>query len=95
MSRKPGKSGEWEVNKGIAEAILRDRTQRRKVMSFFAFLLLAVFAVGLWAIDDWLARGLWRFLIYWGGCALLAVFVMLFALFDALAVLREERDRSE
>ncbi|GAA5477514.1 hypothetical protein Hhel01_01000 [Haloferula helveola] len=57
--------------------------------------MLAMFAIGLWAIDGWLAESVWRFAIYWLFCAGLAMFVMLFALFDALSVIKEERDRSE
>ena len=87
------RTGQWDVNKGIAEAILRDRMQRRKVLSFFAFLLMGMFALGLWGIEGWLLQSPWRFGLYWGACALLALFVMLFALFDALSVIKEERER--
>ena len=91
MSKK--RISQWEVNKGIAGAMLKDRTQRRRAMSSFAFVLLGVFAAGLWGIDGWLQENVWRFLFYWGGCALLALFLMVFALFDVLAVIREEREK--
>ena len=50
-------------------------------------------AAGLWLIDDMLARNPWWFLLWWGGCAVLTCGVLLFALYDALAVWREERQK--
>ena len=50
-------------------------------------------AVGLWLIDAWLAEVAWRFLLWWGACAILACLLMVFALYDALAAVREERNR--
>lgn len=90
MSKKPS---DWESHKGVARGILQDRGMRRQAMGRSLALLLAVFAIGLWAIDGWLAANVWRFVIWWGGCAFLAIFVVMFALYDALAVIREERDR--
>lgn len=84
---------DWKLWKALAAGILADRMHRRRALTGFAVALLAMFALGLWGIDDWLGASLWRFAIYWLVCAGLAVFVMLFALFDLLAVLREERDR--
>lgn len=83
----------WEDCKGIARAILRDRVARRKVIGRMLMAALLMMAAGLWLIDDWLAGDLWRFVIWWGACAGLTCMVMLFALYDALAVVREERDR--
>jgi hypothetical protein len=91
MSRKRG--SQWAVNKGIAEAILRDRSQRRNVLGGFAFAMLAMLAFGLWGIDDWLKESVLRFGIYWAVCGLLCLFVLLFALFDMLATLKEEREK--
>lgn len=84
---------DWQSSKGVAKSILHDRTLRRKAMARSLVLLLAVFAIGLWVIDKWLATNLWRFVLWWGGCAFLAAFVVLFALYDAMRVIREERDR--
>jgi polyferredoxin len=81
------------MNLGMAMAILTDRTLRRRVLSTFLILLLAMFASGLWLFDHWLEKNLWRFVIWWGACAVLAVFIFLFALYDAMAVVREERER--
>lgn len=77
----------------MAAGILAERQARRRALSGFATVMLGMFALGLWGIDGWLAGSPWRFAIYWLLCAGLVVFVLLFALFDALAVLREERER--
>ena len=77
----------------MAAAILSDRPMRRRVMSGFLVLLLAMFASGLWVFDRWLMASPWRFVAWWGACGVLAVFIFLFALYDAMAVIREERDR--
>lgn len=90
MNERPS---DWQSSKGIAKGILHDRTLRRKAMARSLALLLAVFAIGLWAIPGWLQENLWRFVIWWGGCGLLAIFVVLFALYDVMRVIREERDR--
>ncbi len=50
-------------------------------------------SVGLWVIDDWLGESAVRFLIWWGVCGVLALVLMIFALYDSVAVFREERDR--
>ncbi len=49
---------------------------------------------GLWLLDDWIWQHPWRVLIWWGVCAAATCVVMLFAIYDALAVAREERDQS-
>jgi len=50
-------------------------------------------AAGLWLIDEWLLASPLRFLCWWGVCAIATGVVMLFAIYDALAAIREERDR--
>jgi peptidoglycan biosynthesis protein MviN/MurJ (putative lipid II flippase) len=87
-----GKDG-WNDSKLIARAILHDRAARRKVMARMLLIALALMAVGLWLIDVWLAKNPWWFLLWWGACAVITVGVMLFALYDALAVIREEREK--
>ncbi len=93
FSRRVVSVSDWKIWKAVAAGILADRGPRRRALTGFAAALLAMFAVGLWGIDGWLAESIWRFAIYWLLCAGLALFVMLFALFDLLATLREERDR--
>ena len=90
MSDSPS---DWQSSKGLAKNMLHDRSTRRKLMGRSLALLLAVFAIGLWVIDDWLTHNLWGFIVWWGGCAFLALFVVVFALYDVMRVIREERDR--
>ncbi|MGE9270492.1 MAG: hypothetical protein ACQKBU_06790 [Verrucomicrobiales bacterium] len=77
----------------MARGILRDRGARRRMLGGFAASMLAMLSVGLWGIDGWLGESSLRFGLYWAICAMLCLFVMLFALFDALSVIREERDK--
>lgn len=84
---------DWKIWKATAAGILADRKARRRALAGFAWALLGMFALGLWGIEAWLGESLLRFALYWLFCAGLALFVMLFALFDLLAVIREERDR--
>jgi polyferredoxin len=85
--------GWWWSSVVMASAILHDRGMRRRVLSSFLVLLLMVFAGGLWVFDRWLSASPLRFVIWLGGCGLLALFVFAFALVDAMAVIREERER--
>ena len=87
-----GKHG-WKNNKLIARAILHDRAARRKLMARMLWFVLAWMAAGLWLLDRWLAENLWCFLGWWAFCAIATLVLMLFALYDALAVIREERGR--
>ncbi len=83
----------WTDSKLLARAILRDRVARRKVIGRMLMFALLMMAAGLWLINGWLAQSVWYFLLWWAGCAGVVLLVMLFALYDALAVIREERDR--
>lgn len=85
-----GKTG-WNDCKGIARAILHDRAARRKIIGRMVLAALLVMAAGLWLVDQWLASSPWLFLLWWGGCAALTCLVILFAVYDAMAVIREER----
>jgi len=69
--------------------MLRDRATRRKMLSYWLLVVLAWIAVGMWAIDGWLADSAMRFLIWWGVCMVLTLMLILFALYDALRVLKE------
>ena len=88
MDRKPGS---WSASTGLARAILHDRAERRKWLGRMALVPLAMLGIGLWLIDGWIRDSPWRVLLWWGGCALITCVVMLFAVYDALAVIREER----
>lgn len=78
---------------GLARLILKDRKMRRRLLARMLLTALGLMAAGLWLIDGWLAGNPWRFLLWWGGCAVVTLVVILFALYDALAVIREEREK--
>ena len=80
---------------GIARAILHDRAVRRKLLAQMLMVALGLMALGLWGFSGWLQANVLRFVLWWGACGLVTVFVMLFALYDALAVFREERDKDD
>ena len=70
---------------------LHDRAERRRLMSKMLLVALAMMAAGLWLFDHWLAANLWRFFLWWAACAGITSLTMLFALYDCIAVIREER----
>lgn len=85
----------WTNSTGLARAILHDRAERRKWLAYMVLVPLGMLAIGLWVIDAWIWQNLWRVLFWWGGCAIATCIVILFALYDALAVIREERESSK
>lgn len=84
----------WNDSTGLARALLHDRAERRKWLFYLILVPLGMLAVGLWVIGDWIWESPWRVLLWWGGCALATCIVLLFALYDALAVIREERAKA-
>lgn len=84
---------DWENSKGIAKAILHNRGIRRKWLGRWLMLTMCWMAVGLWVIDDWLGGEALRFLVWWSVCAVLACVLMVFAFYDALSVVREEKEK--
>ena len=89
------KPATWSASTGLARAILHDRGERRKWLGRMTLLPLGMMAVGLWVIGDWIWASPWRVLFWWGGCAAATCVVLLFALYDALAVIREERSKRD
>ncbi len=87
------KTGWITVIFGTARMILHDRGMRRRVLAWMLGVALGQMAAGLWLIDRWLMADPWRFLLWWGACAVVTCAVLLFAVYDALAVVREERER--
>lgn len=81
------------VTLGLSRGILRDRGLRRRFIANLLFVTLGWLAVGLWVIDGWLGQGVWRFVVWWAFCGVLAVVAVLFTIYDALAVVGEERER--
>ena len=81
--------GDWQADKAVAKAILSDRGMRRKALAVSLILDLALLSIGLWVIDGWLAEGVVRFLLWWAACGLVTIWVLLFALYDALMSMQE------
>lgn len=75
----------------IATVTLADRSRRRRFISGFLVFILVYFSFGNWVIDDWLMKGIWRMLLYWGFLGAMCLFLVLMAVFDALAAIGEER----
>ncbi len=88
------KPGSWDASTGLARAILHDRAERRKWLGRMTLLPLGMMAAGLWVIDGWIWQSPWRVLFWWGGCGVAACVALLFALYDVLAVIREEREKN-
>ena len=90
MPKKPS----WLIqNLAVAQVILSDRSQRRKFITGFLFLILILFVIGNWPLDKWLSKSLWRFLTWWGGTTFLCFMLILFAIYDALSVVKEEHEK--
>ena len=85
---------DWNDSKRIASGILRDRSARRRWLGAFLFASLVMIAAGVWVLDSWLESGPMVFLLWWGACALLTLFTLLFAVYDALAAVKEEKARA-
>jgi hypothetical protein len=52
-------------------------------------------AAGVRMIDAWLALEPMVFLLWWGACTLLIIFTLLFAVYDGLAAVKEEKARAK
>lgn len=87
------RSGWWQMSLAIATVTLSDRGKRRRFITGLLMLIVAYFSLGNWPLDSWLSRGLWRMLIFWGFLGLMCLFMILMALFDALAVIGEEKQK--
>lgn len=81
----------WEDDKRVAAAILHDRKLRRKWLARFVAVDLVLMVLGIWVINDTLSDSWVWFLLFWGVCGLLTLWILLFALFDMLMVAKEER----
>ena len=86
---------DWETDKKVARSMLRNREQRRKIMARMLLVALGLMAGGLWLVGGWLVKNPWYFLIWWGVCALITCMTMVLALYDVLAVIREEREKRD
>lgn len=84
---------DFKNSTALAKGILHDRSTRRKYLSTCVFILLGFFAAGLWLIRGWLEKSPLLFISYWAVVMLFAGFIMLFALYDAASVIKEERNK--
>ena len=75
--------------RSVARTLLQFRETRRKIIFYTIMSLLVVFAIGNWPLAGWLEDSPIRFLFYWGGCVILAVFLFLLGLYDFLAIMKE------
>lgn len=90
-----GSAGDWELSKALARAILHDRGQRRKWLGRWLLLTVAWMASGLWVVDGLLSKNALMFVLWWVFCFFLALGLVVFALYDVLAVMREEGKKSD
>ena len=73
----------------ITKGILRNRTMRRRLLSWIVMAVLAWVAVGVFLLDDFLMAYPFLFLVYWGACFCLTITLALLAIYDMLAVRAE------
>jgi len=86
---------EWDDSKRLARGILRDRSARRRWLGAFLLASLGMIFAGVWVLDAWLASGPLVFLLWWGACAIMTFFTLLFGLYDALLAVREESAKAK
>lgn len=72
-----------------SKMILHTRELRRKLGSRILFVVILLFALGVFVIGDWLEREPWPFTIFWGLIFVLTSFLILIAFYDALRVTSE------
>ena len=77
-----------------ATMILRTRTLRRQVMFIGMLIAMAQVFLGALPLDKYLTERPTLMAIYWLSCFGLVIFIMLLALYDLLAVRREEKQKS-
>lgn len=85
----------WDDSKRIARGILHERHARRRVLGVLLVIALGMMAAGIWWLDSWLEARPVLFLYWWAVCGLLTCFVLLFAVYDALRAVKEERSWAE
>jgi len=72
--------------------ILHTREMRRKVLLQLVIVLLVLVVLGAWPLAGWLSGNMWLFLLWWGASLFYGLMVILLAIYDMLAVLKEERE---
>lgn len=96
VSAMSGKKASWAmVCAGIARMILHSREMRRKVLFQLVIVLLIIVVLGAWPLANWLSGSVWLFLIWWGISMLYGLMVILLAIYDMAAVVKEERAKQK
>lgn len=91
-----GKKASWAaVCLGLARMILHSRGMRRKLLFQLVIVLVVVVALGAWPLAGWLGRNVWLFLAWWGFCVVYGILVILLAIYDMAAVVKEEREKTD
>lgn len=72
--------------------ILHTREMRRKLLFQLLVLLLLLVGFGAWPLANWLSSHIWLFLVWWGASMVYGLLVILLAVYDMLAVVKEERE---
>ena len=78
---------------GLARMILHSREMRRKMLFQLVLVLLAIVVLGAWPLSGWLGSNIWLFLLWWGVSMFYGLMVILLAIYDMLAVIKEERGK--
>lgn len=55
--------------------------------------LVLLVVIGGWPLSGWLGQSVWLFLAWWGFCMFYGILVILLAIYDMGAVVREEREK--
>ena len=87
------KAGWISLCMGLAGMILHSRKMRRKMLFQLLLVFIVLVALGSWPMAKWLGGNIWYFLIWWGISMVYGGLVMLLAIYDMLAVAREEKER--
>lgn len=92
--QNPKNSSSWvQFCMSMGKTILHSREMRRKVLFQLVITLVIVVAIGVWPLSDWLDERLPLFLLWWAGCVIYTVMIILLAIYDMLVVFKEERDK--
>lgn len=89
-----GKKASWAaVCAGLARMILHSREMRRKMLFQLVIVLVVVVALGAWPLANWLGGSVWLFLLWWGVSMFYGLMIVLLAIYDMAAVVKEEREK--
>ena len=75
--------------------ILHTREMRRKVLFQLVLVLLVLVCLGAWPLANWLDDNVWLFLTWWVASMIYGLMVILLAIYDMLAVVKEEREKMD